>query len=179
MDGVAISCNVKLIECFLRRFRLTLGVTKRREIVLAKDQLRRGVHDAGVKLHRTMPDAAILERWATTAIENAILVVPADGREAVQAARVFTPDLILLDIQMPIMDGLEAARELRRSDSVRSIPIIAVTANDDVRRETIAAGCDACLSKPLLPDTIEKILTKYLGDPNHVERSLSGVTTIG
>jgi CheY-like chemotaxis protein len=105
--------------------------------------------------------------------EGCVVIEAADGREAVQAALVSTPDLILLDIQMPLMDGLEVARELRRSDSVRSIPIIAVTANDDVRRETIAAGCDACLSKPLLPDTIEKILTNYLGDLNHVERALS------
>jgi CheY-like chemotaxis protein len=111
--------------------------------------------------------------------EGCVVIEAADGREAVQVALVSTLDLILLDIQMPLMDGLEVARELRRNDSTRSIPIIAVTANDDVRRETIAAGCNACLAKPLLPDAIGKILTKYLGDPSRVERSPGAVATIG
>jgi CheY-like chemotaxis protein len=102
--------------------------------------------------------------------EGCAVIEAGDGRDAVRAALVSTPDLILLDIQMPLMDGLEAARQLRRNNSVRNVPIVAVTANDDIQREAIAAGCNACLSKPLLPDTIVNILTNYLAPAAFTER---------
>jgi CheY-like chemotaxis protein len=66
-----------------------------------------------------------------------------------------TPDLILLDIQLPGMDGYEVARRLRELSSLRSIPIIAVTSYAMVgdRERTIAAGCNGYIEKPIDAET--------------------------
>ena len=74
-----------------------------------------------------------------------------NGEEAVSRAAQFKPDLIVMDIRMPGIDGLEATRRLKSDSSTAAIPIIAVTAHampDDEAR-ILAAGCQAYLPKPL------------------------------
>ena len=95
--------------------------------------------------------------------EGCLVIEAQDGREAVEVARASHPDLILLDLEMPGVDGFDAARELRRIDVTRSTPIVAVTASDGRRREAIDAGCNDCLTKPLLYDNIKHLLTHYVG----------------
>lgn len=74
-----------------------------------------------------------------------------DGREAVAAARAMTPDLIIMDIQMPHVSGLDLIGELKRDEALRAIPIMAVTAyagkgdEDRIR----AAGAERFVSKPI------------------------------
>jgi two-component system cell cycle response regulator DivK len=72
------------------------------------------------------------------------------GEEAIQLARRYTPSLIILDIQLPDISGLEAARRLKADEQTRAIPIIAVTAfalqGDEAK--VIASGCDAYVSNP-------------------------------
>jgi CheY-like chemotaxis protein len=77
-----------------------------------------------------------------------------DGHEAVAKATSVTFDVVLMDVLMPRMDGLEAARVLRSRGS--SIPIIALTADPASlhRPEALKSGCDACLTKPF---TIEEL----------------------
>ena len=74
-----------------------------------------------------------------------------NGREAVGLAREHHPDLILLDIQLPEISGLEITKILKADDDLKSIPIIAVTAlafrGDEER--VLEAGCDAYISKPI------------------------------
>jgi two-component system cell cycle response regulator DivK len=74
-----------------------------------------------------------------------------DGLEAMQKVASFKPDLILMDIQMPGMDGLEVTRTLKADAATRHIPIVAFTAfamrGDEAKMR--AAGCDAYLSKPI------------------------------
>jgi CheY-like chemotaxis protein len=85
-----------------------------------------------------------------------------NGRQAMEAA-VQTPfDLILMDMQMPVMNGFEATRQLRRQ-SIR-IPIIALTAHamDEERSACFQAGCDDFISKPLRKDELVALLDKYL-----------------
>ena len=92
-----------------------------------------------------------------------------DGESALTKISTFNPDLILLDIRMPEMDGLEAAaaiRALARSDA-KTIPIIALTANafdEDVQR-SLQVGMDAHLSKPVDPEhlyqTLEELIWEY------------------
>jgi histidine kinase len=77
------------------------------------------------------------------------LLFAADGAEAVEIAGRERPDLILMDLWMPVMDGWEATRRLKQDPVLRAIPVIAMTANV-VDRETIAAlGCEGFLAKPL------------------------------
>lgn len=78
-----------------------------------------------------------------------------DGARGVELARTLVPGLILLDIQLPTMDGYAVARALREIESLRGIPIIAVTSYAMVgdREKALAAGCTGYLEKPINPDT--------------------------
>ena len=74
-----------------------------------------------------------------------------DGREAVERARAFEPDLVVMDIQMPHVTGLELIREMKLDPTLRGLPIMAVTAyagRDDEERIR-AAGANAYVSKPI------------------------------
>ncbi len=73
----------------------------------------------------------------------------ADGEQAVDRARETDPDLILLDIMMPGVDGLEAARRIRRASDVDGAMIVAISAMEGAEKASRAAGCDACVTKPL------------------------------
>src|SRR5579864_1382502 len=87
---------------------------------------------------------------ARLAAHNYDLITAADGEQALAAAREHRPDLILLDVDMPKMDGLEVCRRLRGDDSVPFIPIIMVTAKAD-SADVVAgleAGSDEYLTKP-------------------------------
>jgi CheY-like chemotaxis protein len=88
-----------------------------------------------------------------------------DGREAIEIARRDKPDLILMDITLPLIDGLQATRELRANAELNHIPIIIVSAHDnpDTREEARAAGGADYLSKPIEFDELKQLIRKYLG----------------
>ncbi len=77
-----------------------------------------------------------------------------DGPRGVEMAGALVPDLVLLDIQLPGMDGYAVAHALRRLESLRGVPIVAVTsyAMAGDRERALAAGCDGYLEKPIDPD---------------------------
>ncbi|HWV58546.1 MAG TPA: response regulator [Longimicrobiales bacterium] len=77
------------------------------------------------------------------------VVTAVNGREAVQLAREAPPDLILMDIMMPEMDGFEATRRVRESEATREIPIIVVTAMEGARNLALQAGATDFLRKPI------------------------------
>jgi two-component system cell cycle response regulator DivK len=80
------------------------------------------------------------------------VVEASDGREAVELATSRNPDVILMDLSMPIMDGIEATKHLREQAATSHMPIIAVTAHcaDPLwRGRAIAAGCTECVAKPV------------------------------
>ena len=81
------------------------------------------------------------------------LVEAESGEEALTAVETKRPDLILMDIQLPVMDGYEATRRIRSKPELRSIPIIAVTsyalAGDEAK--ALAIGCNAYVAKPFSP----------------------------
>jgi two-component system cell cycle response regulator DivK len=88
------------------------------------------------------------------------VVVAIDGAQAVAMAAAESPDLILMDMSLPVMDGLEATRQVKAAAATRSIPVIALTANALVedRERALAAGCDDFDTKPVeLPRLLEKI----------------------
>ena len=79
-----------------------------------------------------------------------------DGAEAVRKAQVRTPDLVLMDLWMPVLDGLTATARLRRDPVTAQVPVLALSANGQASAsdEAKRAGCDAFLPKPLMPDEL-------------------------
>lgn len=99
--------------------------------------------------------------------KNGFNVVAArDGRDGIDKACSETPDLILLDIQLPLMDGYEVARQLRQIEAVKDTPIIAVTSYAMVgdREKSLHAGCSGYMEKPINPVTFMDQIRKYLPD---------------
>jgi CheY-like chemotaxis protein len=98
-----------------------------------------------------------------------------NGLEALEIAQKLLPDVILMDLALPGMDGWEATRKLKSDDRTRRIPVIAVTGHalsghsDTARR----AGCDAFVSKPCLPDALVAEVRKMLDSTRSKGRSRS------
>ncbi len=87
-----------------------------------------------------------------------------DGEAGLAAAAKCRPDLILMDIQLPVLDGYEATRQIKADPALRAIPIIVITSyglsgDDDKAR---AAGCDAYFSKPFSPRQLLAKVREYL-----------------
>jgi len=86
------------------------------------------------------------------------------GEEGVELAIREKPDLVLMDIQLPDIDGLEATKRIRESEADGKIPIIALTsyAMTGDREKALAAGCTGYIEKPINPDTFIGEIEKYL-----------------
>jgi len=96
------------------------------------------------------------------------ILLAIDGQQAIDLAKAEHPDLVLMDIQMPVIDGIEAIKQIRLNPNLVNIPIIALTALAMVgdRERCLAAGANEYLSKPIkfrqLNSTIQQILSKLL-----------------
>jgi len=102
--------------------------------------------------------------------EDRTLFQARNATEGLEIARREHPDLILMDIQLPDMDGLEATRLLKADPATKGIPVIALTAfamKDDEQR-MLAGGCDGYIQKPIRYQTflevVETIMNKHRGD---------------
>ena len=96
------------------------------------------------------------------------VLLAVDGREGVDLAAAEQPDLVLLDLSLPVLDGWSAARELKAQDRTRGMPIIALTAHAMAgdREKALEAGCDDYDTKPV---ELERLLSKIkalLGGPS-------------
>ena len=76
-----------------------------------------------------------------------------DAESGLRLAREHRPDIVLMDIQLPTMDGLEATRILKADPDLKDVPVIAITsyAMQEDRQKSLAAGCDGYISKPISP----------------------------
>jgi two-component system, cell cycle response regulator DivK len=94
------------------------------------------------------------------------ILTAVDGAAGIELAEMKHPDLILMDLSLPVIDGWEATRRIKDNESVRHIPIIALTAHamrGDAER-ALGCGCDDYLSKPLDEEVLFQKLARFLGD---------------
>lgn len=104
------------------------------------------------------------------------VVEAADGDEGVRRARQCLPDLIFMDVSMPVMNGLEATRALKSDPRTSRIPLLILSAHDtpQVRGEASEAGCDAYLVKPAPPGRILQEMERLLSTDLRRDLAASG-----
>ncbi len=100
----------------------------------------------------------LLQRFGYVTIEAT------DGEKGVELAKAEKPDLILMDVQMPKMDGFEATRILKADITTKNIPIVAVTsyAMKGDKERMLKMGCDAYITKPVDIEELLKVVAQYL-----------------
>lgn len=114
------------------------------------------VDDARLFLHLTR---TMLSR------EDFVVHTAGSGLEALDAAREIRPDVILLDLYMPEMDGDEVCRKIRQDRTIRDTPVIMITTESDGkgRRRCLYSGCDDFITKPVRAEALKKVIQKHLG----------------
>jgi CheY-like chemotaxis protein len=90
--------------------------------------------------------------WVVEAVAN--------GEEALFLTPAFEPDVIVMDLRLPVVDGLQATRRLKANEATGHIPIVACSGIDWTRAEALArqAGCDAFVAKPCLPEDLRTLV---------------------
>ena len=93
-----------------------------------------------------------------------------DGAQAVVLAKTEQPDLVLMDIQLPVMDGLAATREIKGNPATREIPVVALTGMTftEDQSKIYAAGCDGFIAKPVHVETLLDKIAHYLAEDRSV-----------
>lgn len=91
-------------------------------------------------------------------------LVAEDGKLGLEAVSTYNPDLILMDIQMPVMNGIDATIAIRKLDNFKNTPIFAVTADitDETQKNSISAGMNEYIKKPVEIDELLKLILDYL-----------------
>ena len=99
--------------------------------------------------------------------ESYEIVTAIDGLSCIEIAERTRPDLILMDISLPVIDGLKATQKIKAIEALREIPVIAVTAHAmrGDRERILNSGCDDYLSKPIDEDILFTKLKQLLGEP--------------
>ena len=92
------------------------------------------------------------------------VVEATNGREAVEVASKVQPQIILMDLSLPIIDGLAATRQIRNQPELNQVPIVAVSAHDtaDFHNEALDAGCNAYVTKPINYTELEHLVTRLI-----------------
>lgn len=126
-----------------------LPAQMKKKILIVED------NELNLKLFRDLLEAHNYETFETK-----------DGSEAVALAKNVKPDLILMDIQLPEISGLDVTRRLKSDESVASIPIVAVTAfaMKDDEEKILEAGCEAYISKPISIMSFLNTVRRFLGE---------------
>jgi CheY-like chemotaxis protein len=110
--------------------------------------------------------ARLVNRMIFNQKTNYVLISASDGKEAVEKARDEKPDLILMDIVMPRMTGLQACRLLKEDAATKRIPIILLTTRGEEQyvQEGYASGCSDYLTKPVNDVELLDLIAAYLGE---------------
>jgi two-component system cell cycle response regulator DivK len=104
------------------------------------------------------------------------VVQAATGEDGLRMADELKPDLILMDINLPDIDGVECTRRIKANPVLKHIPVVALTANAMVgdKESYLAAGCDAYLRKPLARADLQGVLARFLNAKIEIKRMTTG-----
>ncbi len=122
---------------------------------------------AGIKKILLVDDsstARMTSRMLLAGHESYVLTSACDGQEGVEKALAELPHLILMDIEMPRMNGLEACKVLKQNETTKNIPIVLLTmrGEDSFVRQGYASGCSDFLTKPINEQKLDMIIKKFL-----------------
>jgi CheY-like chemotaxis protein len=139
---------------------------KSREKSIPRGQRKREMATKKILLVDDSCTARLVNRMIFSQKTNYELISAVDGKEAVERAQREKPDLILMDIVMPRMTGLEACRALKKDKETEKIPIILLTTRGEERfvQEGYASGCSDYLTKPVNDAELLDLLKAYLGE---------------
>lgn len=123
---------------------------------------------AGIKKILLVDDSStsrMTSRMLLAGNESYVLTSACDGKEGVEKALAELPNLILMDIEMPRMNGIEACKVLKQNEATKNIPIVLLTmrGEEPFVREAYASGCSDFLTKPINEQKLAMIIKKYLG----------------
>lgn len=95
------------------------------------------------------------------------VLLAADGAEGVRLTKQELPDLVLMDVSIPVMDGWEATQAIKADPATAHIPVVALTAHALAtdRARALEAGCDGYLAKPVEPRVVLQEVRRFLGEP--------------
>jgi CheY-like chemotaxis protein len=113
------------------------------------------------------PTSRLASRMVLGRTQNYELISACDGKEGIEAAIREHPDLILMDIEMPRMTGLEACKFLKQNDATRTIPIVLLTTRGEKSNvaQGYASGCSDFLLKPINEQKLKTVIRALLGEP--------------
>jgi CheY-like chemotaxis protein len=119
-------------------------------------------------------DNLVLLTYALEPLECKIITA-VDGHEALEIASNQQPDLILLDIMLYPIDGIQIISQLRQNPQTKNIPVVAVTAlaRPEDRKRILDAGCNDYITKPYLLDELESLICRYLGREPSGDKALA------
>lgn len=124
-----------------------------------------GGRDATVLVVEDEPDIRLLLRTVLES-EGYRVVEAATGKDAVSAAAEARPNLILMDISLPLLDGLSATRLIKADDALRDTPVLAVSAYASARRRAVRAGCADFVAKPIDLEELKAVVNRLINqDP--------------
>ena|SRR5947209_8419781 len=123
---------------------------------------------AGIKKILLVDDSStsrMTSRMLLSSHESYVVTSACDGQEGVEKAIAELPNLILMDIEMPRMNGIEACKMLKQNEKTRNIPVVLLTmrGEDAFVRQAYASGCSDFLTKPVNEQKLATIIKKYLG----------------
>jgi len=123
---------------------------------------------AGIKKILLVDDSStsrMTSRMLLAGHESYVLTSACDGKEGVEKAIADLPHLILMDIEMPRMNGIEACRLLKQNETTKNIPIVLLTMRGEETfvRQGYASGCSDFLTKPVNEQKLAMVIKKYLG----------------
>jgi len=167
--GGKMSVNSEEGKGSVFRFTVLIEPAKQRGVKPRRDTRRvKSLAPGSGKIRALIVDDNADNRTLLAAILKPIgieVVEARDGKEALEAFETLSPDVIFMDMRMPVMDGYEATRKIKETEAGRDTPVVAVTASvlDDVAEKTRMAGADEYLSKPYREHEVFDVLGKVLG----------------